>query len=173
MRLTFGGCMRSARRWDVAVEQLGKALELQPNLGGVGAELTLAYLGKHDHAAAAASFVNFLTAIGQPPNRIERFRKANETMGMKGALIQWLNSFHGEDSLPYGAAVHAELLAWCGEKDRAFEWLERAVRQQDPDLLLLETSHAYDNLRNDPRWADFRRTTGLPKIEIPDPSSTP
>jgi len=172
-RLTFGVEMRLARRWDVAIEQLSKALELQPNLGTVGTELTLAYLGKHDHAAAAASFVNFLTTLGQPPNRIERFRKTNETIGIKGALIEWLNSFHGEDSLPYGAATHAELLAWCGENDRAFEWLERAERQQDPYLLLLETSHAYDNLRNDPRWADLRRTMGFQKIEIPNPPSMP
>ncbi len=155
MRLSFGACLRLARRWDLAIEQLNKALELQPNLGGVGAELTLAYLGKHDHAAAATSFVNFLTAIRQPPHRIERFRKTNETMGIKGALIEWLNSFHDEDSLPYGAAAHAELLAWCGETDRAFEWLERAVRQQDPYLLMLETSYVYDNLRDDPRYADM------------------
>ena len=134
MRYCFGANMGLARRWDVAVEQLSKALELQPSLGGVWGKLTLAYLGKHDHAAAAASFVNYLTALGQPPNRIERFRKTNETVGMKGALIEWLNSFHGEDSLPFGAAAHAELLAWFGGKDRAFEWLERAGRPQDHNL---------------------------------------
>jgi len=155
MRNSFGSSMRLARRWDVAIEQLTKAIELQPNLGTTGTELTLAYLGKHDHVAATASFVDCLAVLGQSPNRIERFRRTAETAGVKRALVEWLDSFRGDDSLPHGAAAHAELLAWCGEKNRAFEWLERAVRQQDPYLLQVETSHAYDSLRDDPRYADL------------------
>ncbi len=169
MRLNFGGCMRLARRWEVAIEQLTKALDLQPNLGPAASELTLAFIGKEDHAAAAASFVDYLKMLGQSPSRIARFRRTYETAGMKGALVEWLELFRGEDSLPHGAAAHAEYLAWCGEKDRAFEWLERAVQQQDPLVRQVETSHAFDNLRDDARWEHFLRNAGLPKIEIPDP----
>ncbi len=173
MRFALGGGMRLARRWDEAVEQLTKALELHPKLGGVGAELTLVYLAKGDHVAAAASFENCLTALGQSPRRIARFRQTYETAGIKGAMVECLDSFRDGDSLPHSANVHAELLAWCGEKDRAFEWLERAVQQQDPRLRQVEISYGFDNLRNDPRWAEFRRTTGFPKIEILPPSATP
>ena len=152
MRISYGGAMRLARRWDVAIEQLTKAIDLQPNLAGAANELTFAYLGKDDHAAAAASFENCLTVLGQSPSLIARFRRTYETAGIKVALVEWLELFRDEDSLPRGAAAHAESLAWCGEKDRAFEWLERAVQQQDPLVLNVETNHAYDKLRDDPRY---------------------
>ena len=89
---------------------------------------------------------------------------------MNGALVEWLESFRGENSLPHGAAAHAELLAWCGRKDRAFAWLERAVQQQDPLLLFVEYSFAYDNLRDDPRYAELLERIGANASPLPEPN---
>ena len=51
--------------------------------------------------------------------------------------------------------------AWRGEKDRAFEWLERARRQRDSGLVGLRSDPVYENLHSDPRWDAFLRTMGL------------
>ena len=48
------------------VEQLNKALDLQPDLRNAATELMWVHLGMGDHAAAAASFENNLTLLGQP-----------------------------------------------------------------------------------------------------------
>ena len=61
-----------------------------------------------------------------------------------------------------GAAYQiAEVYAYRGEKDKAFEWLERAHRQRDSGLIGAQIDPFLANLRNDPRWNSFLRTMGL------------
>jgi len=55
----------------------------------------------------------------------------------------------------------AEAYAYRGDKDRAFEWLERARRQRDPGLGNLRKDPLLENLYGDPRWNAFLRTMGL------------
>jgi adenylate cyclase len=55
----------------------------------------------------------------------------------------------------------AEVYAYRGDKDRAFEWLERARRQRDPGLTALRRDPLLPNLYNDPRWNAFLHTMGL------------
>ena len=160
MRLDYGISMRLARRWEKAVEQLNKALDLQPDLRTAASELMWAHLGMGDHAAAADSFENNLTLLGQPPSRVASFRQTYQSSGLKRGLVDWLDLFRSDDSLQHSPAEHAELLAWCGEKDRAFRWLERALQEQDPLISFVEHSFPYDNLRDDPRYADLLKRIG-------------
>src|SRR6266704_6900505 len=55
----------------------------------------------------------------------------------------------------------AEVYAYRGDKDRAFEWLERARRQRDPGLGNLRKDPLLTNLYDDPRWNAFLRRMGL------------
>jgi TolB-like protein/thioredoxin-like negative regulator of GroEL len=55
----------------------------------------------------------------------------------------------------------AEVHAYRNDKDRAFEWLERAHRQRDPGLASLRKDPLLVNLQGDPRWDAFVRTMGL------------
>ena len=55
----------------------------------------------------------------------------------------------------------ADVHAYRGDKDRAFEWLERARRQRDSGLIGLRIDPFLANLREDPRWDAFLRTMGL------------
>lgn len=52
--------------------------------------------------------------------------------------------------------------AWRGEKDKAFEWLERAYHQRDTGLTELKTSPMLWNLHADPRFAALVRKMNLP-----------
>src|ERR1043166_3920677 len=55
----------------------------------------------------------------------------------------------------------AEAYAYRGDKDKAFEWLERARQQRDPGLGALRNDPLLENLRADPRWTAFLQTMGL------------
>ena len=55
----------------------------------------------------------------------------------------------------------AEVHAYRAEKDKAFEWLERARRQHDGGLPSLRKDPLLTNLYDDPRWNAFLRTMGL------------
>ncbi len=55
----------------------------------------------------------------------------------------------------------AEVYAYRGEKDRAFEWLDRARRQRDAGLGSVRFDPFFANLRGDSRWEVFLRAMGL------------
>ena len=54
----------------------------------------------------------------------------------------------------------AYVLAWRNERDRAFEWLDKAVTQQDPGLSEIARQPQFANLHDDPRWLPFLRKIG-------------
>jgi TolB-like protein len=52
--------------------------------------------------------------------------------------------------------------ALLGEKDKAFEWLEKAFRERDVLLVYLKVEDSFEPLRSDPRFQDLLRRMGLP-----------
>jgi hypothetical protein len=58
----------------------------------------------------------------------------------------------------YVALIHVGL----GERDRAFEWLERAYEDRYPWLGWLNAEPRFDPLRNDARFTDLARRVGIP-----------
>ncbi len=58
--------------------------------------------------------------------------------------------------------VIAELYARLGEKDKAFEWLEKAY-QERARLVYLKVAPGFEGLRSDSRYADLVRRVGLPQ----------
>jgi adenylate cyclase len=55
----------------------------------------------------------------------------------------------------------AEVYAYRADRDRAFEWLERARRQRDGGLAGMRRDPLLANLQGDPRWNVFLHTMGL------------
>ena len=61
-----------------------------------------------------------------------------------------------------GAAYQiAEVYAWRGEKDKAFEWLDRAYTQHDGGLTFIKSDPLIAKLRGDPRYAAILKKMGL------------
>jgi len=66
-----------------------------------------------------------------------------------------------------GAAYQiAEVYAYRGEKDQAFEWLERAHRQRDSGLVGLQVDPFLKSLHPDPRWNAFLHKMGLANDQL-------
>jgi len=61
-----------------------------------------------------------------------------------------------------GAYQIAEAYAWFGERDRAFEWLERAYAQHDPALSTLKVNTILRGLHGDPRFTALLKKMNLP-----------
>jgi TolB-like protein/Flp pilus assembly protein TadD len=56
----------------------------------------------------------------------------------------------------------ARVYAFRGEKDRAFEWLDRAFDLRDEDLYVIKGDPLLKNLEGDPRYKAFLRKMNLP-----------
>ena len=112
-------------------------------------------LGKHDAAGA-------LHEIQAEP--LENFRMAGVSMtlyalGRKAesdAALTDLIAKHGKEA----AFLIALVAAYRGEPDRGFEWLDKAVATQDPNLPGIATEPLFAKLHKDPRWLPFLRKIG-------------
>jgi hypothetical protein len=54
----------------------------------------------------------------------------------------------------------AYVLAYRGEADRAFEWLDKAVQYHDPGLSEIAVDVLFANIHSDPRWLPFLESIG-------------
>ena len=57
----------------------------------------------------------------------------------------------------------ATLQTGLGEKDSAFDWLEKAFRERSGGLAWLGIDPRFDSLRSDSRFPDLLRRIGLPQ----------
>jgi hypothetical protein len=57
----------------------------------------------------------------------------------------------------------ARVYAFRGEKDRAFEWLDRAYQAREEDLLIVKGDPLLKNFEDDPRYKAFLRKLNLPE----------
>jgi tetratricopeptide (TPR) repeat protein len=55
----------------------------------------------------------------------------------------------------------AAIYIGLGEKDQAFEWLEKAYQERHPHQVNLKVQPVFDPIRSDPRYADLLRKVGL------------
>jgi TolB-like protein/Tfp pilus assembly protein PilF len=59
------------------------------------------------------------------------------------------------DTAPFAAYQIASIYAWRGQKDQAFQWLERAYTQRDGGLTEVKGDPLLASLRTDPRYQAF------------------
>ncbi|HEY4872592.1 MAG TPA: TIR domain-containing protein [Steroidobacteraceae bacterium] len=86
---------------------------------------------------------------------------ANHTLGHSTESQRALDELirRGANTLAYQIG---EVYAWRGERDKAFEWLERALRQHDGGLTYIKNDRPLASLRSDPRYHALLRTLKLP-----------
>ena len=81
--------------------------------------------------------------------------RASDSQKILGELV----AHHAADAAFQVGMVYA----WRGEKDRAFEWLERAYRQRDGGLAGLKTEPTLVPIQDDPRFHSLVRRVGIPE----------
>ena len=60
----------------------------------------------------------------------------------------------------------AGVYAWRAEQDRAFEWLEKALQNDDQGLSLIVSNYWFRNLHEDPRWQPFLAKIGKSDAQL-------
>jgi len=152
-----------ARDYPAAEQQALKTLEMEPNFAPAHFALALAYeqMGKRKDAIAA--FERTQSSSGRNPATLAGLGHALGGAGRKTAPRAVLKELHAISKRCYVspycfALVHAGL----GEKDQAFEWLEKAVEDHDVWLVWLKTEPRFDNLRSNPRFQSLLGRVGLP-----------
>jgi len=151
-----------ARRYDDAIGQLKKALELDSNFSLAHYWLYCAYTEKGIYSEAFTELEKVKPLLGRNRYLAEsaflEARSGNKEQARK-MLAQVLQISQREYVNPAALAVAFTAL---GEKDQAFAWLEKGYAAKLPFVGSLKIVPALDPLRSDPRFADLVRRTGLP-----------
>jgi TolB-like protein/lipoprotein NlpI len=146
-----------AHRLEEAADSLQMALSLSPGLVGAQYFLGLVLLAQADAKAA-------LVAMEQEASDIYRLigtAVAQQALGNAGASDAALQELIEKYAAPAAFQV-AEIYAFRGESDNAFDWLEQAYDNRDPGLPQMLGDPLLANLHDDPRWEPFLEKMGLP-----------
>lgn len=159
------------RQYDQAIVQFRKAIELEPAqwvLGSIYWHLGAVYEKKGMYAEAIAEYQKGMNLSGESDlaaalvqgYKTSGFIEAKRAVMLK--RLQKMREASNRERVPPldFAFTYVEL----GEKEQAFEWLEKAYEERSGPLVHLGdgTVCTCDALRSDPRFADLLRRIGLP-----------
>src|SRR5438874_7805741 len=161
-RWCLGWAFLSAGRSDEAIEQLSKAMELDPNSSWARTFLGRAYLlkgmqqrgieelEKARHDGPDDAFVLGLLGYGYA------------VIGRRADALKILQKFDEMDRHRYvSRAARVYVYAGLGDKDKAFEWLEKAYQERSDALAWFRQEPESKSLRTDPRFAVLMRKIGF------------
>ena len=60
----------------------------------------------------------------------------------------------------------AQVYAWTGDADAAFEWLDKSIAQNEDGLVQQFLQLFYVPIHEDPRWSVFRERTGTSEAQL-------
>jgi adenylate cyclase len=154
----MGRYMMESGNFAGAKEALQRALEIQPESEYALNSLATLQLLEGNAAEALVTFRRNEAA----EFRLSGIAMAEHTLQREKESRQALDGLIAKYSLQAAAQI-AQSYAWRGEKDKAFEWLDRAYRQQDGGLAEIKIDLVLANLRDDPRYKAFLRKLNLPE----------
>jgi tetratricopeptide (TPR) repeat protein len=158
----LGAILNFERRYDEAIEHLEKVVQIDPAFARTRLMLAEAYTfrGLYDRALAEAQEA---AALSDAPGTVADVGfvhamagRRQEALKVADTLIARYNRH--EDGSSGGLAI---VYAGLGDRDRAFEWLERSRTLLDPVVGDLKVDPRFDKLRGDPRFAKLLATVGL------------
>jgi TolB-like protein/Tfp pilus assembly protein PilF len=153
----LGWLLTLDRQFPAAHEALQRAIDIEPASIYALNNLGRLQLLENNATQALATF----RKIGDGVFGATGIVMAEHTLGHPDASNQALDPLIANFA---NAAAYqiAEAYAWRGEKEHAFEWLDRAYRQRDAGLSEIKASVPLALLRDDPRFAAMALKLGLP-----------
>lgn len=150
------------RQYDDAIAQLQKTLSADPNFSSAHLGLWGAFHQKGMLEEALEEAKKFFAALGD--REVEQSLVGGyDEDGYPGAMRRAAAMLAERASRTYVPAMRiARLYAHASEKDRAFEWLERAYEKRETPLIHLSVGWDWDSLRDDPRFQDLLQRMNLP-----------
>jgi serine/threonine protein kinase/Tfp pilus assembly protein PilF len=151
----------SARQPDRAEAEANTMHELDRNSFLAHRYLGLAYLFKGQNEQAIAELQK--TVDPQGGFGLDLLGCAYGVAGRKSEALKTLaelQALAGRKYIPPHSFAY--IYAGLGDKERAFEWLEKGYTERDDSLTKLKTDPLFDSLRSDPRYPDLMRRVGLP-----------
>src|SRR6185436_5637760 len=150
--------------YDASIENSLKIIELDPNFGPAYEYLAFSYLKKGRNAeaiAAAEKAADLTNRAGITLGDMGYVYAASGKRAEAVAVIKELEAKYARKEAigQYLSAVYAAL----GDKDQAFEWLEKDFQARNGKLVEIRWQLQSEALHDDPRYKDLLRRMNLPE----------
>ncbi len=155
------------RKFDLAIKQLGKAIQLDTNAAGPHERLFEIYEANKQYDQAINEHEAW--KLLSPRERTDFTRKWHKEMRSilqtNGPTGMWQSQLDGQKNFlnfePYWVA---QINARLGNTNEVFTFLNQAYNQHDPDMInLLEDDH-WDGYRGNPRFKELLNKMGFHPI---------
>jgi TolB-like protein/DNA-binding winged helix-turn-helix (wHTH) protein/Tfp pilus assembly protein PilF len=157
-----------ARHYDDSIAQFQKANQIDPDfpLNHERWAQLYAILGRYDESIAEETKARLVAGEKQQPvlEKMTALRRELAARGEYGYWEQQLRFARDQQNppeayvRPYGLAI---IYAHLGANAKAFENLENALAERDPQMTELAIEPQFDPLRSDARFADLECRIGL------------
>jgi serine/threonine-protein kinase len=153
-------------RLDDAVALYNRTIEVEPDNpeNYFGLAEALIQQGRFDEAIEVRRQAH---EVAGDDVMAEKFAAANGEEGYRQADRAWaeVQLIWIEAREPWGYVSpldFARVYSQLGEEEKAFEYLDKAFVDRSPGLVFLNVDRAWDNIRDDPRFAEAVSRVGLP-----------
>ncbi len=152
------------RRLDEALAAAKRTMEIDPNYVYFEPALATVYREQGKLSDALDIYIRVVQNSGQPSAGLgityARLGKKEEARRVIEKLIERARTkYYAGDQI---AAVYAAL----GEKDAAFQWLNRAADERSGGIHVMATGHEFDTLHDDPRFPALLQRIGLDPSQL-------
>jgi TolB-like protein/DNA-binding winged helix-turn-helix (wHTH) protein/Flp pilus assembly protein TadD len=158
----LGDAYISARRYDLAIAQLQKALDLHPNDTSLQYQLGWAYVYSGAYEQGTESIRNSQAADGVDPRLSPDLACINAMTGKPEKTRQTLNKLLTlAKNSPVSPGLIALVYAVLDERAQCLTWLNKAYAQHSSMMTWLKVDPRFDKIRPEPGFQDLMRRVGL------------
>ena len=159
--------------YPAALQQYQHTIAMNPNFPLVHAYLAdlLELTGKFEDAIHERERSALLSGASEQESadKAARLTQALQHGGVAGFWKELVSQdLRARQTSPGGFDLIAQDYAMAGEKDLAFQWLEKSIgAREGQELTLLAVDPVWNNLHGDPRYISLLRRIGLPeKVDV-------
>ena len=157
----LGNSYRNADRPEDAAAAYRTALRLSPGMIGIHSVLGLALLAQGLGESALAEIDQESGEAHRLIGRTMAYHTLGRDEESDAALAELIEKYQAE-----AAYNIAYVMAYRGEADRAYAWLDKAVEYHDPGLAGIVTEPEFAPIKDDPRWDAFLTRIGKSKAQL-------
>jgi adenylate cyclase len=158
----LGWAFLYAGRTDDAIEQFSKAVDLDPNDAWARMSLGRAYLTKGLGQRAIEEMEVAHRVEPDHPILLGMLGYGYAVTGRRGDALKTLQDLDEIEKKHYVSCIaRVYVYAGLGDKDKAFEWLEKAYQERSDSLAWFRKDPESKSLRGDPRFAALMRKIGF------------
>jgi len=149
-------------QYDEAIRRLKRVIDLEPGFYRAHLFLGMAYVQKREGASAIKEIEEAISLSEGSTRAVAILGWAYAVFGNRTRAEEVLARLRRRMKDRYVPAYAMVLIHTAlGEKDKAFEWLEKGYEERDEFLTRIKIAPELASLRSDPRFHDLLRRVGF------------